>query len=115
MSKRGIRLYIEDIFFAIEKIEIYTRGVAFHDFVEDTKTIDAVIRNLIVIGEAVRYLPDDVRAIDPKIPWREIASMRNKVVHEYFGIDENILWKTIQEDIPIFKKQIRELSARRDQ
>ncbi len=109
MSKRGIRLYLEDIQNSIRKIEKYTRGSNFDKFSKDEKLIDAVVRNLSVIGEAVRSIPRHMKAKNPDMAWKEVKGMRNKVVHEYFGIDEEILWKTIQEDLPVFKKQIARL------
>ncbi len=109
MSKRGVRLYIEDVKDAIQKIEKYTIGLDFDTFVKDEKTIDAVIRNLSIIGEAVKNFPNELRSKYPQIPWKEITGIRNKAIHEYFGIDEDILWKTIKEDLPPFKKQISEI------
>lgn len=93
----------------MKKIEEYTRGFDLEKFAADTKTIDAVVRNLTIIGEAVNYLPEEIKIQYPNIPWQEIAGMRNKIVHEYFGVDENILWKTITEDIKLFKQQLIEL------
>jgi len=109
MSKRGIKLYLEDIQDSIRKIEKYTRGVDFSKFSRDEQMIDAVVRNLSIIGEAVKNIPKEIKAKNPDVAWNEIKGMRNKVVHEYFGIDEEILWKTIQDDLPIFKKQITKL------
>jgi len=109
MSKRGIILYYEDIKDAILKIEKYTRGLHDQEFYRDAKTIDAVVRNLSVIGEAVKNIPKEIRIENPEVAWKEILGMRNKVIHEYFGIDEEILWQTIKKDLPIFKKQIAEL------
>ncbi len=109
MSKRGIKLYLEDIQDSIRKIEKYTRGSDFEKFSRDEQMIDAVVRNLSIIGEAVRNIPKEVKAKNPNVAWNEIKGMRNKVVHEYFGIDEEILWKTIQDDLPIFKKQVAKL------
>jgi len=71
--------------------------------------IDAVVRNLSIIGEAVKNIPREIKVKNPDVAWNEIKGMRNKVVHEYFGTDEEILWKTIQDDLPIFKKQIAKL------
>lgn len=79
-------------------------------FFNDTKTIDAVVRNLSVIGEAVNNIPDEIKIKYQDIPWDEIIGMRNKVIHEYFGVDADILWETIKTDLPIFKKQILKLS-----
>jgi len=112
MSKRSTKLYITDIKNAIDKIEEYTKDLDFDDFTRDEKTIDAVVRNLTIIGEAVKNFPDKLKSKYPHIPWKEIAGTRNKAIHEYFGIDEDILWKTIKEDLPPFKKQISEISKK---
>lgn len=106
MSKRNIDLYLQDIIDSIEKIESYTKDINFDRFINDPKTIDAVVRNFFIIGEAIRFIPEKIRDQHPEIPWDEILGMRNKVVHEYFGIDTDILWKTIKEDFPQFKKDI---------
>ncbi|MFH1955931.1 MAG: DUF86 domain-containing protein [Patescibacteria group bacterium] len=109
MSKRGAKLYIEDVKDSIQKIEDYTKGLNFGTFAKDAKTIDAVVRNLSIIGEAVKNFPNELKVEYPQIPWKEIAGIRNKAIHGYFGIDEDILWKTIKEDLPPFKKQISEM------
>lgn len=109
MSKRGVFLYVTDILEAIEKIISYTKNLSFPQFKNDTKTIDAVVRNLEVIGEAARNMPKNIRLDYPDIPWKQVIGARNKVLHEYFGVDEEILWKTIQDDMPILKEQIESL------
>lgn len=106
MFNRPIRLYIEDIKEAISKIESFTKNMIFDDFVKDNKTMDAVIRNIEIIGEAAKHIPTDIRLKHVDIPWKEIIGTRSKVLHEYFGVDEKILWKTVQEDLPLLKKQI---------
>ena len=109
MSERDAKLYVEDIRDAINKIEDYVKDLDFNTFAKDEKTIDAVVRNISIIGEAVKNLPEELKLEYPQIPWKEIAGTRNKTIHEYFGIDEEILWKTIEEDLPLFKKQIAEI------
>ena len=109
MSKREPNLYLEDIKESIEKIEKYAGNLSFEEFIKDTKTIDAIVRNLTIIGEAAKNIPDEIKSTNPDIAWNEAIGMRNKVTHEYFGVDEDILWKTIKEDLPAFKKQISEL------
>ncbi len=108
MQNRSPEMYLEDIKNAISKIEKYTKGMSFDDFEKDEKTADAVIRSLEVIGEAVNNLPDSFKKENSDIPWRYIVSMRNKMIHEYFGVDIDIVWKTIQEDIKDFKNKIGE-------
>lgn len=109
MSKRDNRLYLNDIYLSINKIISYVNGLSFDDFMKDGKTIDAVIRNLEIMGEAAGNVSSDLKSKNPDIPWREMVSMRNKVVHEYFGVDLEILWETIQEDLPQLKKAIKKL------
>lgn len=78
-------------------------------FVHDKKTIDAIVRNLEVIGEAANYVSQEFKTLHPAVPWREMISMRNKVLHEYFGIDLEILWKTTHEDLPQVKQELEKL------
>jgi uncharacterized protein with HEPN domain len=109
MSKRGVKLYLEDIKIAIKRIEEYTDGLDFSDFIKDTMMIDAVVRNLTIIGEAAKNIPNEIKIKNPQIAWGEAVSMRNKVTHEYFGVDEEILWQTIKGDLPVLRKQILKL------
>jgi len=109
MSKREAKLYLEDIKNSIEKIEKYVSDTDFEKFSRDEKTIDAVVRNLEIIGEAVNNLPEEIKSENPDIPWKEAIGMRNKVIHEYFGVDDEILWKTATDDLPAFKEQISKL------
>ena len=75
----------------------------------DPKTQDAVLRNLEVVGEAARHITKETKKNYSEIPWRQIVDMRNKVIHEYFGVDLKILWKTVQEDIPYLEKEIKKI------
>lgn len=106
---RDYRLYIDDIIEAIEKIEKYVKGLTFDEFARDTKTIDAVIRNFEIIGEATKHIPEEVRQKYPDVPWRDMAGMRDKLAHEYFGIMLEIVWKTIKKRLPELKPLIKEL------
>lgn len=109
MSKRSIKLYLEDIQNSIRLIKKYTRGLDVNSFGKDTKTVDAVVRNLEIIGEAIVYISKEKRKEYPRIPWQQIIGMRNKIIHEYFGVDQEVLWQTIQEDIPQLKKEIKNI------
>jgi len=104
MSKRDNALYLSDIKTAIKKIEQYTRELTYLDFEHDNKTIDAVIRNLAVIGEAVNNLAPEFRAKNKHVPWQKIISMRNKVLHEYFGVDCGILCRPSRKISRLLKK-----------
>ena len=83
-----------------------------HDaFIRDELVIDGVARNLEIIGEAVRQLPEEFRRVHAQIPWTQIAGLRNRIVHDYFGLDLEIIWEIIQHDLPELKKQVRALQS----
>ena len=90
------KLYIKDILDSIKNIRDYTNGLTSEEFRDRKIVIDAVVRNFEIIGEAAKNIPDNVKSLHRQIPWREMSGMRNKVIHEYFGIDLDIVWKTIQ-------------------
>ncbi|MFC1813819.1 DUF86 domain-containing protein [Thermodesulfobacteriota bacterium] len=106
MPSRSWKFRIDDIIEAIDKIERYTRGVDFDEWQQDEKTIDAVIRNIEVIGEASSHLPEEIQEQYEDVPWRMMKGIRNIVAHEYFGIDLEIVWKTVKEDLPILRKRL---------
>ncbi len=111
--KRTYRDYVQDILTSIQEIEEFTEYMEFEDFVEDKKTVNAVIRSLEVMGEAVKKIPPDIRDKYPEVPWKYIAGMRDKLIHEYHGVDLGIVWKVIKEEIPpikpVFERIWREL------
>lgn len=100
MSPRLWKHRITDIIDSIKKIHDYVNLMEFEDFRRDDKTIDAVIRNFIIIGEAAHHIPDEISAKYPDIPWRVMGDMRNFAVHEYWGVEMRTIWKTIREDLP---------------
>ena len=108
MPNRDPELYLDDIRESCEKILLYVTGVDREAFEKNPMMIDAVVRNIGIIGEAVSQLPNEVCDRFPDVDWYEIKGMRNIVVHEYFGIRMDILWKTIKEDIPALKNLIDE-------
>lgn len=106
MPKRDVDLLIEDISAAIAKIERYTAGLDHDGFLADEMTVDAVVRNLEIIGEAARQMPADLAAAHPEVPWQRIAGLRNRIVHDYFGLDLEIIWRILQTDLPQLKAQL---------
>lgn len=109
MRKGDFRVYVVDILEAIQRIEEYLRGVTFEEFSKDNKTMDAVVRNFAVIGEAAKSVPVHVKRKHPEIAWKRMSGMRDKVVHKYFGVDPHILWDTSKIDLPASKPLIEEL------
>ena len=109
MPARDWKFRIEDILEAIDDIVKLTAGMAYESFHKDTRTLKAVIYNIAIIGEAARHVPDFVKERFPDLPWREMGDMRNMVVHEYFGVDTDILWETIQRDLPPLRQRLAEI------
>jgi len=99
MSNRDAKLPIADILEAIAKIKLYTQSHTFETFIRDSKTIDAVIRNFEVIGEAAYRLPENFKDNHPQIEWFRIRGFRNRIVHDYMGIDYNIIWTIIENNL----------------
>ena len=105
-ESRTYQMYIDDIIMAIDRIFEYTEGYGFIDFKRDYKTVDAVIRNFEIIGEAAKNIPDGVKEQYTDVPWKEMYSLRNRISHSYFGIDYEIIWDIIVNYLPFNKEQI---------
>jgi hypothetical protein len=97
---RDFQVYIEDIIEDINAIEEYTKGLTYDAFAKDRRTVDAVIRNFEIIGEATKHIPGRIRQEYPKVPWKDMAGMRDKLIHGYFGVQLDVVWKTIKERLP---------------
>jgi len=109
MSDKEYIDYIQDILNSIEEIEEFTKGLTYDEFAEDRKTINAVVRSLGIIGEATKNIPDSIREKYSEIRWKSMAGMRDKLIHEYSGVDLAIVWKTIQNNIAEVKPLIKEI------
>lgn len=105
LEKPYLKHILQECGFLIRKSE----NIVFEDFIKDPVLMRAFVRSLEVIGEAVKNLPSRFREKYPEVPWKEIAGMRDKLIHEYFGINYRIVWKTVKDEIPKFKKQIEKI------
>lgn len=106
---RDFEVYLHDILEAIGKVNAYTAGLTRDQFEEDSKTVDAVLRNLEVIGEAVKGIPDTIRKTYPDVEWREIAGLRDVLIHHYFGINMDIIWDIVRNEIPRLDGSVRSI------
>jgi uncharacterized protein with HEPN domain len=106
---RDSSAYFDDILDAIGAIREYTGELTREDFGRDRKTVDAVLHNLEVIGEAVKQLPADVRSAHPGVEWQKIAGLRDILIHAYFGIDLDIVWDVVSKKLPALETQIRSI------
>ena len=106
MTKRHLEDYLQDILDAIGAIEKFTFGIEFTEFSSNLEKVYAVSRALEIIGKAVKRIPNSIRTQYPNIPWKDIAGMRDKLIHDYFHTDVEIIWKAVQEDISELKVMI---------
>jgi uncharacterized protein with HEPN domain len=109
MSKREPVLLLQDISESIDKIKLYTEGMTFDQFENDNKTIDAVIRNFEIIGEAANRIPDEIKDKYNEVNWHKIRGFRNRIVHDYMGVDLGIIWEIIQNYLGDLLKYIRKI------
>lgn len=106
---RDHRLYFDDILEASKRIDAYIEGLSIAKFKKSTLVADAVVRNLEIIGEAIKHIPAQIREKHPEIEWKKIAGLRDILAHEYFGIDLDVVWDIIKNKLPNLRKQIRRL------
>lgn len=106
---RDYKVFLEDILEAIRKIREYTEGLSLEAFTADVKTFDAVIRNLEIIGEAVKQIPEEMRLMRPEVEWKRIGRLRDILIHQYFGVDAQIVWDIIQDKLTPLEQAISAL------
>ncbi|MEA1993647.1 MAG: DUF86 domain-containing protein [Euryarchaeota archaeon] len=107
--KKDDSVYLRHILDAITKIEEYTQGIKYKEFMEDNLIQDGVIRQIEIIGEATKRLSKEIRKRHPEIPWRDMTGMRDKLIHNYLGVDIDAVWDTVERDIPSLKTELRNL------
>ena len=116
--KREFGDFIEDVINAMNKALKFVEGVSYEEFAKDDKTIFAVIRAIEIIGEAVKNIPENTRKEYPEIPWKGMAGMRDKVIHEYFGVDIKVVWDTVKKRIPevkpLFERMLKDLEEKEE-
>ena len=109
-NQRDERLYLDDILESIQAVEMYIENMGYEEFINDRKTYSATIRELEIIGEAVSNISERIKVRHQDVLWQPIKSFRNKIVHEYFGIDNRIVWDVVKNELPILKTQIPVIS-----
>lgn len=106
---RNHRLYLKDIFAAMVAAQAFVEGMDFNAFVADDKTASAVVRKLEIIGEASKNVPETIRQQYPQVPWRNMAGMRDRIIHRYFAVNYTIVWDTVKDHIPPLQSIIEQI------
>jgi uncharacterized protein with HEPN domain len=107
--KKDVKTFLLHVLESIERIEEYTEGVSREEFMENHQVQDAVLRRLEIIGEAVKNIPQDFRDKYPQVPWKQIAGTRDILIHEYFGVDLDLVWEIVERDLPELKEKIERI------
>lgn len=108
-SSRAWRFYLDDMIEASERVLSYTHGLNQPEFEQSRITYDATVRNLELLGEAARHIPSNVREAYPAVPWRLIVATRNRLIHGYLGIDNDVLWSIISDEVPLLLTQLEKI------
>jgi len=111
---RDYRVFLDDILEATRKILKYTAGLSYEQFSADQKTIEAVVWNLMIVGEAAKNVPEELRSRYTDVPWRDMAGLRDIIVHQYFEIKLDVIWKVIQNDLPLVEERLGGILEQRE-
>lgn len=114
MSKRNDDAFLQDILEAASRIATYTAEMTYEGFLKDIRTQDAVVRNLEIVGEATKNLSTGLRTQHPHIPWENMAGVRDKLIHHYFGVNLDIVWHIVTTDLPAAASQIKKIIIKRE-
>ena len=104
-------LFLDDILEAIEKIDAYKKGYSYQKFTSNSMMVDAILRNLEIIGEATKKIPADHKNAQPQIPWKKIAGIRDILIHEYFGVNLEIIWDVVINKLPELKEAVKKIKS----
>lgn len=107
--KKDPQIFLKHILESIEWIEKDTKGMSKDDFLKNVPIQDAVVRRIEIIGEAIRNLPPELKKENKDVSWQDIMDMRNKIIHEYFGVDLELVWEVVQKDVPELKDKVKEI------
>ncbi len=108
---RDWQLYLEDMLICCNKALDYTRGLELPDFLANAMMYDAVVRNLEILGEAAKNIPDEIRRQHPQVEWRKIAGLRDVLAHAYFGLEDETLWDIVRNKLPVLRLQLQQIQG----
>jgi uncharacterized protein with HEPN domain len=114
MKRRDFRDYLQDILVAIDDVENFVDDLTYDKFIKDRKTLNAVVRSIEIIGEAAKNIPEPIKAKYKELPWKQMAGMRDKLIHAYFGMDTETIWKAAKTNIPALKATIQKIQKETD-